>query len=260
MKDFFTALQFLSRIQISRHKKHNWNHSTFSRSVPWFPLVGAVIGVLLAGANILLLPYADVLLRCVLLALLEILITGGLFCDGLMDTADGIFSGRDKDRILEIMKDSRVGANGVIAFVVVILLKIALYQAIEGELLTLALFAMPIVTRLAVVFAITHFKYARVDGTGGLFTKYTEKKYAYIAFFMATMLIAVTFSPIVYSASILCFLYCLDVSSYISKLLGGLTGDNYGFIAETGNVVFVFFIYLLLVIFNIFPGGIACLL
>lgn len=260
MNDFITALQFLSRIRIVKQKSDSWDKSAFSRSVPWFPLVGAVIGLCLAGLNYILLPYFDTILRSVILVFFEILLTGGLFCDGLMDTSDGVFSGRKRELMLEIMKDSRVGANGIVVFIMVVFLKIAIYQALNGELLTLVLFAMPIATRLAVVFAITHFNYARTEGTGGLFTRYTDKRYSYIAFFMTIMLVSVTFTPVIYLASVFCLLYCLAVALYLSNVLGGLTGDTYGFIAETGNVAFIFFVYIFVIIFKQFAGGIPCLL
>lgn len=253
MNDFITALQFLTRIRIV--KQTSWDNGSFARSVPWFSLVGAVIGLCLAGLNYIMLPYVDTLVRCVVLVIFEILLTGGLLCDGLMDTADGIFSGRERERMLEIMKDSRVGSNGIIVFISVVLLKIAFYQALTDEMITLALFTMPIVTRLGIVFAITHFKYARKEGTGGMFALGTEKSYTYFALFMAIVFIAVTFSPVIYLASLLCLLYCLSVAKYVQKVLGGLTGDVYGFIAETGNVAFVFFVYVFYTFITKFHGG-----
>ena len=254
MKDFITALQFLTRVRI--FSQTSWQEDSFSRSVPWFPLVGAVIGALLAGLNYILLPHIDTLLRAVILVLAEILITGGLFCDGLMDTADGVFSGRSRERMLEIMKDSTVGSNAVIVFFCVFVLKIALYTVIAGNLLTMILFAMLIVTRCFLVISISCFPYARKEGIGGMFTKYSKKYYLPMAIALLLIcLLPLKFVPI-YLAAIACFIYSYLVADYLVKVLGGLTGDTYGFIAETGNVVFIFFVYLCLTV-NIF-GGLRC--
>lgn len=56
--------------------------------------------------------------------------------DGFMDTADGVFSARSRERMLEIMKDSHVGSNAVLAIIILLLLKIAAYLELSGETLT----------------------------------------------------------------------------------------------------------------------------
>ena len=60
-------------------------------------------------------------------------LTGGLHADGYMDTADGLFSGRSRERMLEILKDSRVGAGGVTAFVFLVLLKVAFLSQLTPD-------------------------------------------------------------------------------------------------------------------------------
>ena len=103
--DFITALEFLTRIRFSH--SDDWSPQDFSRSVPYFPLVGLIIGSILAVVNYgLLFLYIPDFLRGTLLIFAEIIITGGLMYDGYMDTADGVFSARKRERMLEIMKDS----------------------------------------------------------------------------------------------------------------------------------------------------------
>jgi adenosylcobinamide-GDP ribazoletransferase len=240
MNNFITALQFLTRIRLCRRRE--WADDAFSLSVPWFTPVGAVVGALLAGLSLLLASF-DPLLRAVLLLAAEIFITGVTLTDGLLDTADGIFSGRGRERVLTIMKDSRVGSNGVIAFTLTALLKVAVYKALPVELLATAVFAMPVLTRLAIAFAVTHFVYARPDGIGGLFTKHAKKNYAYKAGGFAALLLFPVLSRTLAGAAALCLLYSLFAACRLNKALGGLTGDTYGFIAETGSVVFLLAIY-----------------
>lgn len=90
MHDFITALEFLTRIRFSH--SDDWSPQDFSRSVPYFPLVGLIIGSILAVVNYgLLVLYIPDFLRGTLLIFAEIIITGGLMYDGYMDTADGVF-------------------------------------------------------------------------------------------------------------------------------------------------------------------------
>lgn len=100
-------------------------------------------------------------MRAALLILAEIIITGGLMYDGFMDTADGVFSARNRERMLEIMKDSHVGSNAVLAVVTLILLKVAAYVSIMPQELTAALIAMSVATRTFMVIFIVNFPYAR---------------------------------------------------------------------------------------------------
>ena len=126
MRAFFIGLQFLTRISIVEQK--DWCEKDFADSVRYFPLIGLVLGIIYAAFAALLLsflPQNGILLPhhvvAAILLILPILLTGGLHCDGFMDTMDGLFSGRSRERMLEIMKDSRVGANGVFAFVLLMI-------------------------------------------------------------------------------------------------------------------------------------------
>ena len=160
MRDFITCLEFLTRVRFS--KRTDWRDEDFSRSVPYFPLVGLVIGFLLAAVNYSLFYIETPLfLRVTLLLLAEIIITGGLMYDGFMDTADGVFSARSRERMLEIMKDSHVGSNAVLAIIILLLLKIAAYLELSGETLTWVLLTMSVATRTFMVVFIVNFPYAR---------------------------------------------------------------------------------------------------
>lgn len=90
MRDFITCLEFLTRIRFSH--RTDWRDEDFSRSVPYFPLVGLVIGAFLGAVNYaLVMVAAPDFMRAALLILAEIIITGGLMYDGFMDTSDGVF-------------------------------------------------------------------------------------------------------------------------------------------------------------------------
>lgn len=241
MNDFLTGLQFLTRIRIAN--QNEWTPESFGRSVPYFPLVGGVIGMIVIAINYLLdsyLPsmgiYTPPHVLTAILTAAPIVITGGLHCDGFMDTVDGIFSGRSRDRILEIMKDSRVGANGVTAFVVLIMLKWSLIADITPNLLPLALFAAPVIGRMAMVLGIVSFPYARSEGMGKAFAQYAGKKSLLLAAIF-TMLLVVPLGSAAIISGIAALAIAYVLFYRISLVLTGLTGDVYGAITEITEVL-----------------------
>lgn len=237
MRDFITCLEFLMRVRFS--KRTDWRDEDFSHSVPYFPLVGLVIGSLLAAVNYgLFYIETPLFLRVTLLLLAEIIITGGLMYDGFMDTADGVFSARSRERMLEIMKDSHVGSNAVLAIIILLLLKIAAYLELSGETLTWVLLTMSVATRTFMVVFIVNFPYARKEGIGHMFTKYAKPFYTYIAFAVCAGIIAACGLQYLAVAGI-CFTVTLIIAQYLKTQLGGLTGDTYGALTECGNVIYL---------------------
>ena len=237
MRDFITCLEFLTRVRFS--KRTDWRDEDFSRSVPYFPLVGLVIGSLLAAVNYgLFYIETPLFLRVTLLLLAEIIITGGLMYDGFMDTADGVFSARSRERMLEIMKDSHVGSNAVLAIIILLLLKIAAYLELSGETLTWVLLTMSVATRTFMVVFIVNFPYARKEGIGHMFTMYAKPFYTYIAFAVCAGIIAACGLQYLAVAGI-CFTVTLIIAQYLKTQLGGLTGDTYGALTECGNVIYL---------------------
>lgn len=237
MRDFITCLEFLTRVRFS--KRTDWRDEDFSRSVPYFPLVGLVLGSLLAAVNYgLFYIETPLFLRVTLLLLAEIIITGGLMYDGFMDTADGVFSARSRERMLEIMKDSHVGSNAVLAIIILLLLKIAAYLELSGETLTWVLLTMSVATRTFMVVFIVNFPYARKEGIGHMFTKYAKPFYTYIAFAVCAGIIAACGLQYLAVAGI-CFTVTLIIAQYLKTQLGGLTGDTYGALTECGNVIYL---------------------
>lgn len=243
MKAFLIGLQFLTRIHIV--KQTVWTEEDFGKSVRYFPLVGLVLG-LLYGFMAWLLTWglkeiAGISIpehfRAVILAVLPFLATGGIHCDGFMDTVDGIFSGRDRDRMLEIMKDSRTGSFGVVAFGILLLMQYSLLLDMPQENLPWALLVMPIIGRLMMTGAISLFPYARPDGMGKAFGKYANKKnYVYIVAYTLLILLLIDgwYSLAAVTAG---YIFVCLFGRHVTKLLGGLTGDVYGAICTLTEVL-----------------------
>ena len=101
MNNFFVGLQFLTSLKIV--KQTEWSLESFGKSVKYFPLIGAVLGIIMASFYFIAIKYLPLVhiylshnFLAILLFTLSIILTGALHCDGFMDTADGVFSGRSK--------------------------------------------------------------------------------------------------------------------------------------------------------------------
>ena len=226
MNSFLVGLQFLTRIHIARQTV--WTADAFGRSTRFFPLVGLVLGICYALAAWLLVYFIGMrTLTAVLLLILPLLLTGGLHADGFMDTADGVFSGRERERKLEIMKDSRVGSFGVVSFVLLMFLQFALLLDMHPFLLVPALFIMPIIGRMAMVLAIACFPYARADGMGKTFADMADRKTIVTASVM-TVVFVLPCGLLASVALMLGILFALLFCRAMTTTLGGVTGDVYG--------------------------------
>lgn len=229
LDDFITGFQFLTRIEICKH--HESSLESFGRSVKFFPLIGAMLGLLLAaflwGARQYFggLGPQNTLVAALIIG--EVVLTGALHWDGFMDTFDGVFSGRDRERMLEIMKDSRVGAFGAMALALALLARFTILTDLEPQLLPGVVILMPVAGRLAVVMTITFFPYARPSGLGHVFPSHRETGNLYVALLFAAAMFACLGlkAAIAGSGAVGCGLL---FAAYVSGKLGGVTGDVYG--------------------------------
>ncbi len=226
MNSFLIGLQFLTRIHLVRQTV--WTAEDFGRSTRFFPLVGLVLGICYALAAWLLLYTLGMRsLTAALLLILPLLLTGGLHADGFMDTADGVFSGRERVRKLEIMKDSRVGAFGVVSFVMLMFVQFALLSDMASLLLVPALFVMPIIGRLAMVLAVACFPYAREEGMGKTFANMADRSTVVIAA-LTTAVLVLPWGVLATAALVLGTLFAFLFCRMMTNILGGVTGDVYG--------------------------------
>ncbi len=242
MQNFITGLQFLTRLKFVEEKE--WTAEKFSGSVKFFPLVGAVIGFLFALFTYIILQYfpeigvsISPILYATFMIFLWVFLTGALHCDGFMDTMDGVFSGRSREKMLIIMKDSCVGANGVVGFFLLALSKWSLlFEIAQTSNIIVAVFVMPIIARCMMVVGITLFPYARPEGLGKYFATYVNKKTLFVALVLTVFLLipcGIRAMLSMFIAIIFTMFFC----QYITKQLGGLTGDVYGALTEITEVI-----------------------
>lgn len=231
IKGLILSLQFFTRIPININI--DFNDINIRWSIFYLPLIGALIGGLGGIVYYFLSPYSN-LLGSFLTLLITIILTGGLHLDGLSDTFDGFFSNRDKEKTLEIMKDSRIGAFGVLSLVLLILFKFILILSIEN--LPIALILSFANSRLVLSYIISYKKSARPDGLGIMFHKSNPK----ILMILSTVayLAILTAFDIRYIIPLIITFLVGEYISYISyKKIDGLTGDVYGTIIEIGETI-----------------------
>lgn len=225
MKNLISALQFITILPLGKADSFDP-----PKMIPYFPLVGALLGVMVALFDSLVMrlwsPPLATLLDVILLAVL----TGAFHLDGLGDTADGLFSPRSKDRALEIMKDSRIGVMGLVAIVFTLALKwsgILNLDAHRG----LWLVIVPAYARAGILFGMQFLDYGRADGTGRPFF---EEKLRWANYW--GLLIPVGLSILLgWKAIWLNLMFAVIVTAillFYRKRMGCITGDMLGAMTE----------------------------
>tara|TARA_Y100001968_G_scaffold326405_1_gene369395 strand:+ start:378 stop:1157 length:780 start_codon:yes stop_codon:yes gene_type:complete len=207
----------------------------FNRIARFGPVIGIVIGGIQSIVWLLLnyLGWGEESLAFVCISI-GFLITGGIHIDGLMDTADGIGAGKEKR--LKAMKDSRVGAIGVMSLMILILIQ----SAALIELNSFAPLIMPLVCfwgRFSSLWAIWNFPYIQKEGKAGFHRKYwqgwNELKPTFIILMILLLFIQVLkIESIIKFNIILCIAIGLGPSIIIPQIIGrkmkGHSGDTYG--------------------------------
>lgn len=232
IESLISAIQFLTRIPINISV--DFSEENIKGGIFFFPFVGMLIGSITYLIYKIFLPLS-VEIASIMAVLGMIIITGGLHLDGLSDTFDGFFSNREKEEVLKIMSDSRIGAFGVISLIMVILLK---YIGI----LTLDLKTpWPLIltfgnTRLMQSHKIGFKKFAKSSGLGALFSKSNPKKLIILSGIIYIGIIVIV--DIKYLIPFLTTFIFGEVFSHVAnKKIGGYTGDVLGAVGEMGEVV-----------------------
>lgn len=245
---FQIALSFFTTIPVIKH--YDWTKERIRYIPVMFPFVGGIIGVVFSGVLYGLgkLSLSSFSLSF-LMVLVGLLLTGGLHHDGLMDAADAIFSRSSGiDRRLEIMKDSRVGAFGVITVIFFTgLMWISFYEILD-QINDLFFVIVPIFSRIMAGLIFYHFPYARKEGLAMIFGETvvrTDRLLLYTLFLIITsggvLLIGIKWLII----SIVAIISFLAYRKYTIQKFGGITGDLLGAYVLVMELVFYILLNLL---------------
>lgn len=244
MTDFLQAVQFLTILPLPRGK----GKLNLARAMFYFPLVGFLIGVLsLLIAHALSL-HIFVRLHALSLVTFSLLLSGGLHLDGFADFCDGFFGAREKDEVLRIMRDPRVGVWAVLGVCLLLFWKWELLASVPGRS---GVFLLALTASRWVPVVLAYFlPYARKEepGLGGeVAQKVTVRELTGATAFLAL----VTF--FLKGPGVICFLALLPFLAgagwLFKKGVGGVTGDLLGAASEATEL------YVLFLMFMIKSGG-----
>ena len=121
---FFATLSFMSRLPVPQRWSQGLDLDRYVNGVITFPVIGLLLGALSGLVFMIVEAWCGIPLAAFFTVLALALLTGGFHLDGLADTCDGVFSARRREKMLEIMRDSRLGTHGGLALIFVLLAKV----------------------------------------------------------------------------------------------------------------------------------------
>lgn len=238
LKIFLTALSFYTRVPVGNIK--GWSEDLLNKSTRYFPIIGIFVGGVAALSFGLVNMYFPVSIAVVVSMVLSILFTGAFHEDGFADFCDGFGGGYTKERILEIMKDSRIGTYGSIGLFAMLGLKFITLIHVEETRIPMLLIAGHAVSRVFPVLLIYTSDYARLDASSK--TKPVGKADSTFSLFFAVLsgtiiLVLLPWQEIMLSLSIM-VIVAFFFRNYITRKLGGYTGDVLGALQQLCEVFF----------------------
>lgn len=234
IKGLIVGLQFLTRLPININM--DFNEDNIGRSTFFFPYIGMLLGL------ISFIPYYfigdySVTVASFLSLFTMILLTGGLHLDGVSDTVDGFFSSRDRERTLEIMADSRIGAFGVLSLILLLQFKyIVLSSFVNKNSVFIALVLSMGNARFTSLIQIAYKKMIKPGGMGDMIHSSHNGKF--VVFGMVSYIALLLLLNPKYLIPLIGAILTGEVISFATyKKLGGFTGDLYGAVVEISEAI-----------------------
>lgn len=237
MMRFVGMLQFLTRITIIKELPFD---EEFHKGIIYFPLVGALQGLIMLAVYLAVEYLVNPSMAAIFTIIAYLCLTGALHLDGLGDTFDGFYSSRPREAILSIMKDSRLGTNGMAAIFLVLFVKISGLQAISSPYVYSSLVLMPVFGKLALVLASYKSNYARETGLGNIFIGRVRGSEVLIATVITLLLSLINLKSIAFIP--FAFLIVHVFKSHSQEKINGMTGDTLGAISELMEVGYLLFL------------------
>ena len=220
-----TAFQFLTRIPMPTV---TFAVDSLSRAVKFFPLVGLVVGFGAVLLQKLLLSHLGRPLMALVVLIYFVLITGCFHEDGLADTADGFGGGSNRDQILVILKDSRIGSYGATALVVSLLARYLLLASLPLEHFAAYVISAHVLCRWSSLPLSYFLAPAGEQGQGARIAKLTSLSSLIFGsvFSLAIVVFALRWSAV---APLLVTMLAVALSGWFYfRKIGGVTGDCFG--------------------------------
>lgn len=231
---FLIALQFLTRLPVRLPGTPDVH--LVGRSLLYYPLVGLILGSLLATLN-WILGDASGLLRAALLLATWVLLTGALHLDGLADSADAWVGGLgDRERTLAIMKDPYCGPAAVVTLMVVLLTKFAALEQLASAGNLVALVLAPVFGRIALVALFLTTPYVRPGGLGADLAQHFPRRGCTIVLFASLITIPLVTDSQGFWMMLAVAGTMLLLRSLMIQRIGGITGDTAGAVVTLTEV------------------------
>ena len=233
---FLNAIMFYTRIPVSKNLPYS--DEILNRSTRFFPFIGWIVGgigaVVFFGLQFVLPTELAILLSM----LATIFVTGAFHEDGFADFCDGFGGGYTRERILTIMKDSRIGTYGSIGLVGILAVKFTSLQAISPEKIPFLMIAGHALSRIPPVLTIFTSAYSRDDATSktkpiGKKSKTSDLIIALIFGILPIAILSPEFTMYIIPGILFTTYF---FRNYITKKLGGYTGDCLGALQQISEV------------------------
>jgi adenosylcobinamide-GDP ribazoletransferase len=228
------ATSFLTILPVIDRRRAS--DDTVAASFAWFPIVGFVLGAALTAEDWLLAHVFAQVIRSVLIIVSLTVVTGAVHLDGLADTADALGAGRDRERALDILRDSRVGTFGASAIFFDLTLKILALSTLAGHRRYAALLLAPMLARWAMVLVASGLPYLRSSGSGstllGNKSKSLGLRAVLVAIFTLVAMLMLGVLRAVALAGAVAIAIVFATRLFYRRWLGGVTGDLIGACGE----------------------------
>lgn len=235
MNGFWLALSFLTTLPA---RPVAYAPDGLGRAAAWFPVIGLLLGLLLAGVHTAALWLLGPAVAAVLVVVASAGLTGALHLDGLADCCDGLLAPVSRERRLEILRDPRVGSFGVVGVTLALLLKAAAVYSLPAALPGLLL--APVFARWWILLAAQQ-PAARPGGLGSSFAASLTPRSLALAGILPLLLLggSLWFDHGVLAGAVLAALAVLGVLRLARARIGGVTGDVYGAVVELAEIAFL---------------------
>jgi adenosylcobinamide-GDP ribazoletransferase len=239
---FFTALQFFTRLPIPRWV--GFDPAWLNQASRYFPLVGVVVALLTAATYALAAWLLPAPVAVIISTAVGIYATGAFHEDGFADMCDGFGGGMTPERVLEIMKDSRIGAYGAIGTICMLALKLVTLSMLPPLAAIGALLIAHPLSRLMATSLIWRLDYARAEGKAKpLAQKMSTAEFliaALTAVLPALAVLAMRWLPAtaLIAGVIAAIVATLWLARKFVRRIGGYTGDCLGAVQQVSEVMF----------------------
>lgn len=226
IQDMRAAVQFLTRIPVGNV---SYDPDALSRSLLWFPMVGALVGAAAGGLHWAVARTLSPMLSALATLVFLVLLTGAFHEDGLADTADGLGGGWSRERSLEIMRDSRIGSYGTVALVLSLLARWLLLSNLQPTIFFRTVVVAHVLCRWTTLPLSYYLRSARgQDGQSARVAQRVSKMTLLVGTLLAVVISVVALQRQAWLPLLVTVIITVISGIYFYRRLGGITGDCFG--------------------------------